>query len=249
MFTIYEIRNSVTGDSYVGLTSVGCIRRWARHRTNAKAGANNHFARAIRKYGADKFIVVDVASVLEDAYAGDVERSVIQSFKPKYNSTNGGEVTAGRHISPEANAARAKKNTGLKRSPEVCAAISVAKRAQYANGSEAFKKNSAEHLRRVRGMVDEKKRIKAVADSARGRVWSVESRARAAESKWGNVPSVESKLKNSLAHNKAVICTTLNTTFNSISNAAAATGLSISGVSRVCCGERNSANGMRFSFI
>jgi len=250
MFTIYEIRNTLTGDTYVGLTSEGCVRRWARHRTNAKAGANNHFARAIRKYGAEAFTVADVASVLEDAYAGDVERSVIQSFRPKYNSTNGGEVTTGRHISPEANAARAKKNTGLKRSPEVCASISAAKRAQHANNPQLREESTARILR-VRGRIDEVKRRLAVSKASAGRIWSAESRAKAAASKWGNTnsSSAEARQKNILAHNKAVVCMTLNAAFDSVSEAAAATGLHISGISKVCRGLQVSTGKMSFSFV
>ena len=51
------------------------------------------------------------------------------------------------------------------------------------------------------------------------------------------------------AKDKPVECIELATVFDSVSEAAEFTGLSISGVSSVCRKKRNSANGLHFNFI
>jgi group I intron endonuclease len=247
MYTIYEITNNLTGDSYVGLTRFTPERRWAKHRYSANSGVNTYFYRAICKYGAENFSVCAIASVLNDIDAGLVERQVIQSLSPKYNSTNGGEITFGRRVTLDVIAKIAASNTGKKRTTEQKAKNSALKKQQYVERPE-LKAVAVAALASARLSVDSSKRIEAVRKANLGRPLSIETRNKISASRMGIVYSQEIIQKMANSKKLAVVCHTLNTSFDSVSEAAEHTGLSISSVSRVCRGDRQSANGLVFSF-
>lgn len=247
MYVIYEVTNKLTGGTYVGLTRLTPQQRWTKHKYAAHSGVDTYFYRAIRKYGADNFSVCEVASVLNDADAGVVERQVIQSSFPLYNSTNGGEVTFGRWVTPEIVAKIAAGNRGKKRTSEQKAANSVLKKQQYADQPE-LKAKATKNILTARLCVDNAKRIEAVRKALLGKPLSSQTRAKISKSRMGMVYSQEIIQKMANSKKQAVICHTLKTSFDSVSEAAEHTGLSISGVSRVCRGDRKSANGLTFSF-
>jgi group I intron endonuclease len=247
MHIIYEVTNNLTGDTYVGLTRLTAQQRWARHKYAATSGVNTYFYRAIRKHGADNFSVCQVASVLHDRDAGLVERQVIQSLFPVYNSTNGGEVTFGRRAAPTVVAKIAASNRGKKRTFEQKSANSFLKKQQFAERPE-LKAIATAAILSARLSVDNVKRIAAVRKARVGKPLSSETRAKISKSRMGMVYSQEIIQKMANSKKLAVVCHSLNVTFDSVSEAAEHTGLSISGVSSVCRGKRRSANGLIFSF-
>ena len=247
MYTIYKITNDLTGDSYVGLTRFTPERRWTKHKYSASSGIDTYFYRVICKYGAENFSVCAIASVLNDIDAGLVEKQVIQSFSPKYNSTNGGEVTFGRRATLDVIAKIAASNTGKKRTAEQKAKNSDLKKQQYVERPE-LKAVAAAALARARLLVNNDKRIEAVRKTNLGRPLSIETRNKISASRIGIVYSQEIIKKMANSKKLLVVCHTLNTSFDSVSEAAEHTGLSISSVSRVCRGDRQSANGLIFSF-
>ena len=83
---IYLITNSITGDRYIGKTSKTIEDRWYQHQKNAKYGQDTYLYRAIRKYGVDCFRVEYLADGLDDE-----EILLIESLKPEYNMTLGGD--------------------------------------------------------------------------------------------------------------------------------------------------------------
>lgn len=93
------------GTVYVGITIAGYEMRKARHLSNASAGVQYHFYRALRKYGADAF----TWSILSEGHTWDelceLERREIAALKERgvriYNMTSGGDGTPGRTITPE----------------------------------------------------------------------------------------------------------------------------------------------------
>jgi group I intron endonuclease len=97
--------------------------RWVRHLSSSKKGSNHKFHRAIRKYGAENFIIKEVLSVsaptkeILKKKLDYVEMRLIKRFNTKidgYNSTDGGD----------------KGTVGLKMSEEAKKKISEAKRRE-----------------------------------------------------------------------------------------------------------------------
>lgn len=87
---LYKITNTCNNDCYVGFTSRSIEYRFNEHLKNAKCKRHNQILyNAIRKYGADNFIV-------EQIYHGDdaleKEDYYINLYEAKYNMTPGGNV-------------------------------------------------------------------------------------------------------------------------------------------------------------
>jgi group I intron endonuclease len=57
---IYCVTCLLTGKLYFGQTVTPIGDRWVRHLSSSKKGSNHKFHRAIRKYGAENFIVEEV---------------------------------------------------------------------------------------------------------------------------------------------------------------------------------------------
>lgn len=97
MYTIYKITNVITGDFYIGFTSLGNPnRRFTKHKATAKAGRGFYFHNAIRKYGSENFVFEIIEQGI-DTKEGLVLRESfwIKTLTPKYNMTIGGEGRQG----------------------------------------------------------------------------------------------------------------------------------------------------------
>lgn len=95
-FEVYRLTNRVSGKSYIGCTTKGIQNRWALHVRDAKFSKSRYLIlQAIRKYGAETFVVevVGVAESLESMF--DLERHWIResnTISPRgYNMTSGGD--------------------------------------------------------------------------------------------------------------------------------------------------------------
>lgn len=93
MFLIYKITNKINNKIYIGQTINSVQQRWNRHCSDALNNViDTHFARAIRKYGADNFMV----EILDDTAKSQEELTLkefqyIQQFNSienGYNETN-----------------------------------------------------------------------------------------------------------------------------------------------------------------
>ena len=120
---IYCVTGLPTGKLYFGQTVTPIGDRWVRHLSSSKKGSNHKFHRAIRKYGAENFIIKEVLSVsaptkeILKKKLDYVEMRLIKRFNTKidgYNSTDGGD----------------KGTVGLKMSEEAKKKISEAKRRE-----------------------------------------------------------------------------------------------------------------------
>lgn len=246
---IYLITNGINGNRYIGLTRFGIKARWTQHLYKARAGVKTYLYAAMRKYGAENFEIVEVASCLNAEDAGEVEREVIKSLRPEYNQTNGGEFTVGKRVPREVVERIVAKNRGLKRTPEHNQRMSEIKRRQIAERPE-LRAAYIKQIKAARALVDENKRREAAARSARGRVWSAESRAKLSTSCMGRKYGPDVLQRMARKHDKPVECMTLGVTFDSISEAAKHLRLGISSISKACIGRtQNTAGGMRFRFI
>ncbi len=100
VFVAYLIRNLLNGKRYVGKTSGNSIgiaikRRWRSHLTEAKKGRGYLLHRAIRKHGAENFMIGAIGSSKTEAGAFAMERDWIARIAPEYNLSLGGEGATG----------------------------------------------------------------------------------------------------------------------------------------------------------
>lgn len=96
MFEIYEATCLVSGKRYIGMTISTIKKRWATHIEHAKRKPTGHFHAAIRKYGADNFVIRHFASATNLAYLKELEQIIIRQENTQdrtigYNVTKGGD--------------------------------------------------------------------------------------------------------------------------------------------------------------
>lgn len=91
---IYKITNKINNKVYIGQTIRDINLRWQRHCQDAISGrTDTKFARAIRKYGKDNFIIelIDTASSKEELNKKeDYWINYYDSISKGYNSMDGG---------------------------------------------------------------------------------------------------------------------------------------------------------------
>lgn len=138
---IYLLRNNVNGKCYVGQTAGTLDARWTKHVCLSKTANSYAIHRAIRKYGAETFERLVLASSANQIDLNRMEREYIAQFKAfgrdGYNETIGGDgVMRGRTHSPETRRKISAAQTGRKQSPEL-----IAKRT----ASQVGRPLSAEH--------------------------------------------------------------------------------------------------------
>jgi len=114
-YALYKATNRLNGKFYVGLTSRRLTKRWAEHVRHARYRVNKgSFYRAIRKHGPDVFDLVILETVLSWPEAKQREVALIAELKPAYNSTAGGDGTAGHRVTAEGRRRMSEVNRGNK---------------------------------------------------------------------------------------------------------------------------------------
>ena len=95
--SVYKVTNKITGDAYIGQTIQTRLERWAQYLYNAYHGSQAHFARAIRKYGPENFIVRTLKHVTEPLLNAAEVHFIARhdTFKNGYNMTKGGDGCGG----------------------------------------------------------------------------------------------------------------------------------------------------------
>lgn len=95
MYQIYKVTNTKNGKFYIGKTTDSIEQRWKRHIEDAISGRlDTHFARAIRKWGKDSFIIEEIDTATNEEELNQKEIYWIafyDSAKKGYNKTDGGE--------------------------------------------------------------------------------------------------------------------------------------------------------------
>jgi group I intron endonuclease len=90
MAYIYQIKNIITQDTYIGKTIKTPEERFMRHIYNSRYGQNTHLCRAIRKYGESNFNISTIEEV-DETLLNEREQFHIKNNKPQYNMTEGGD--------------------------------------------------------------------------------------------------------------------------------------------------------------
>ena len=92
---IYKITNKITNKSYVGFTSKSIKERFHKHYLNAMSGMDTYLYKSIRKYGIDKFSIVEIEKLDNQNEAYEREKYYIEKYttiSPSgYNLTKGGD--------------------------------------------------------------------------------------------------------------------------------------------------------------
>ena len=78
---IYLIQNTVNDKVYVGQTTATIERRWAEHKSVAKKNYNSRLYATMKKYGADKFFITEVALAESAAQLDDLECAWIWALR------------------------------------------------------------------------------------------------------------------------------------------------------------------------
>lgn len=127
---IYCITNKTTGKKYVGKTKRRVSSRWSAHCHDAlKRGLNTHFARAVRKYGKEDFVVeiLEKCNSIPDLNSRETWWiETVDSYRNGYNSTRGGDGGSGIKWSEEARKKQSEIRLGMKFSEEHKANLSRA---------------------------------------------------------------------------------------------------------------------------
>lgn len=116
-YCVYIHTNKTNGKKYIGITSQNVSRRW---RNGGGYYLNEHFTRAIEKYGWDGFLHEIIKSDLSKAEACRMEKQLITENKTNdwrygYNGSSGGECPAAGLIhSPETRQKMSEAHKGKK---------------------------------------------------------------------------------------------------------------------------------------
>jgi group I intron endonuclease len=197
----YLITNLRNGRGYVGKTCRGLEWRWREHTRKANSPLHYHYmpiTRAIAKHGPKLFCIEQIASSIDDAGFGEVERVLIEQFEtlaPRgYNVSKGGEgAMRGRRHSPATIAKMSASQTrrqlggennpffGKKHSPETLALFSKQRRGKARHSQERKAEMS--------------KLYSGEGNPYFGRKHSAEIRAKLSKSHKGKKHTAESRLK------------------------------------------------------
>lgn len=137
-YAVYMHTNTVNGKKYIGITSQNPLRRW---RNGEGYRENEHFFRAIRKYGWDNFTHEIIKSDISKEDACALEKALIREYKSNfeeygYNKSEGGEnPNQGVKASEETRAKMSKAHKGRIVSAETRERLSKAKKGK-SNGHE-----------------------------------------------------------------------------------------------------------------
>lgn len=210
---VYQATLRGTDKYYVGITKKSLERRVSGHSADANRGSQNHFHRALRKYGDENF-EWQVRAVLPTQQESQIaEKILIALERPHYNSTAGGEGSigyvpsvetrkkisiagTGRKQSAETIAKRIASTTGKKRTPEARARMSASAKGRRATPQALLNMSAAQKGHPPTGP----------------KTFSQESRAKMSASRTGKKQSAETILKRSLTRRANKIAQKLTAT-------------------------------------
>jgi group I intron endonuclease len=143
---IYKITNLINGKFYIGQTIMTLSKRWSKHKSDANRGAGWVLSAAIRKYGADAFVIEVIEKHNSRDDLNSAEINAIATLKPVYNACAGGsglgsptedvrkKISAsskGRKLSQETKNKISQANIGRKQSQETLNKIQDSLQPRY----------------------------------------------------------------------------------------------------------------------
>lgn len=228
MIGIYKITNLINGKTYIG-QSIDIKRRFWDHRCVSHE-SNRHLKHALKKYGKENF-KYEVLEECQESELDDRERYYIETLKPEYNVTNGGQDS-------------------LRRYPkEVRKKISERSKRQWDNMTDEERQHRISHNltghRRGYTMSEETKA--KLRDKNLGKKQSpetIEKRRQTMLEKKRN----GYKHDNS-SHMKKVKCIETGEVFKSVKDAAESIGAAPNSVSSMLKGRQKTVRGFHFEYL
>lgn len=207
-FTVYLITNKVNGKQYVGVTTVGIVRRWILYERDSRKKNQVGLSAAIAKYGKNNFLMEEIVCAFSYESMCQIEIDLIKDRGTRvpsgYNIHQGGvgktrehrraisEAVKARPVSEETRKKLSGAMKGRRHTPESIAKMSAA-RMGIPKSPEAVLK-SANSKRGKPHSAEAKKRI---SDSGKGRKHSPESIERmrvAVKARWNRAKEDPTKM-------------------------------------------------------
>ena len=220
---IYKATNKTNGKIYIGQTTKSLKRRIKYHKYNSKK-TDNHFMRAVKKYGTSGFDWKIICDDILKEYLDEYEIFYIDfysSYKYYYNSDLGGKGVRGykysakdrkkisdgrkgKKLSEETKRKISKALTGRKRPPfskETREAMSRGQRGKKGHTEESKKKISEANKGEKNGMYGKKRKPltkehkMAIIRALTGRIVTKETREKISKTNTGRKHTEETKRK------------------------------------------------------
>lgn len=209
MYVVYK-HTTPSGKVYIGITKRKPEQRWE---SGNGYKDNEHFYRAILKYGWENIKHEIVCTGLTKWQAGKVEQSLIKYFDSTnqdkgYNHSIGGECSAlGVHPSAETRRKLSEALKGTRRSAETRRRMSEANKRRHPS-AETRRKISESH----KGIRPSAETRQKMSESHKGSHHSVDTRRKISEAgkgvnnpQYGKHPSAETRQKLSEAHKRSYL--------------------------------------------
>lgn len=221
---VYQAVNTANNKIYVGITRKNMHARFMQHQAKAKAGSKTPFHNAIRKYGADAFILYVLAWCDSYLEAKQSEQKWISEIRPDYNVTAGGDGVS-----------------GLRHTKESKARMSAARRG------------ITSHMAGKRHSEETKQRISFAKRQNPTRYWLGKARdqytiEKMSAAKRGKSPSILADAANK-ARRKTVQCLTDGRLFQGAQEAADFYGIGRSMVYHSIRGDAHPSSGLKFAYV
>ena len=233
MYTVY-MHKCPNGKVYIGITSRRPKARWVCGNGYIK---NEHFYRAIQKYGWENIEHIIVEQNLSKNDAAELEIKLIKEYKSNdykfgYNMSSGGEFGgSGVIVSQETRAKLSQKRKGRKLPEYVKNKISESLKGHYI--SEETKKKISQSLKaknmKENVSVEETKNI-----------------LRKKRSGWHHTEEAKRKIREK--NEKPVYCFETEKTYRSLSDAGKELNIKPCYISSVCKGKNKTVKGLHFKF-
>jgi group I intron endonuclease len=229
-YTVYMHVNKINGKVYIGITGSKTVTRW---RGGERYKTQDHFCRAIAKYGWLQFEHLILFSNLTADDAENKERELIENHKsihPEfgYNKTSGGGVN--RFVSEETRYKMRLANTGVNNNQygKKCSAETRKKMSLSRIGS-----NNPNY-----GKITPAKTRNKISLSLMGSSHSKETRENMSLTRMGkNNPNA-----------RKIICLTTGIEFLAISEASGQYGINRSCIKDCCTGKQKTAGGYSWAY-
>lgn len=209
-YIVYKHTNKINGKIYIGITSQKPNKRW---QNGYGYKDNQHFYRAIQKYGWDNFEHEILYEDLEEEIALSKERELIELYHSNdpnlgYNKDNGGAM--GR-MTPEAIEKVRQWHLGRKLSEETKKKISEKRKGKYVgensgmygkHHTEETKRKLSESAKARTGWKHSEETKKKIGAKHKGKIVSQETREKLSKANTGKKRTEEQKLK--LKHRNSI---------------------------------------------
>lgn len=235
------------GKRYYGITKRKVEVRW----NNGKGYSNNdHFYKAINKYGWDNFDHIVIARGLTEEEAKWLEIELIREFDTTnrnkgYNITKGGEGTNGLKHSEETRKKLSEINKGKPLSEEHRKNIS-----KSLKGHEVSEETKQKMSETKKGRIFTEEHKQKISETMKGKTLSEETKQKMSEAKKGRTLSEEHRKKLSENNPNAtkVYCVELDMVFNTVTEASKFVGCSKMNISSVLRGRSKTAKGYHWIY-